>query len=142
MISREMNKFIHTIHKMQVIVYKKNKDYYVIDNDIYILRSLLNFSYCYKNNRRVIFIDSDYINYVLKYLREYYVSYVVININYGYDRLLEYKVINNRYNFYYMKGKRIVKNERRVKYIIDMLNRTKNLELLKEVDLIINDGWY
>lgn len=140
MISREMNKFIHTIHKMQVIVYKKNKDYYVIDNDIYILRSLLNFSYCYKNNRRVIFIDSDYINYVLKYLREYYVSYVVININYGYDRLLEYKVINNRYNFYYKKGKRIVKNERRVKYIIDMLNRTKNLELLKEASLIINDG--
>ena len=135
-----MNKFIHTIHKMQVIVYKKNKDYYVIDNDIYILRSLLNFSYCYKNNRRVIFIDSDYINYVLKYLREYYVSYVVININYGYDRLLEYKVINNRYNFYYKKGKRIVKNERRVKYIIDMLNRTKNLELLKEASLIINDG--
>ena len=135
-----MNKFIHTIHKMQVIVYKKNKDYYVIDNDIYILRSLLNFSYCYKNNRRVIFIDSDYINYVLKYLRDYSVSYVVININYGYDRLLEYKVINNRYNFYYKKGKRIVKNERRVKYIIDMLNRTKNLELLKEVSLIINDG--
>ena len=140
MISREMNKFIHTIHKMQVIVYKKNKDYYVIDNDIYILRSLLKFSYCYKNNRRVIFIDSDYINYVLKYLRDYSISYVVININYGYDRLLEYKVINNRYNFYYKKGKRIVKNERRVKYIIDMLNRTKNLELLKEVSLIINDG--
>ena len=140
MISREMNKFIHTIHKMQVIVYKKNKDYYVIDNDIYILRSLLNFSYCYKNNRRVIFIDSDYINYVLKYLRDYSISYVVININYGYDRVLEYKGINNRYNFYYMKGKRIVKNERRVKYIIDMLNRTKNLELLKEVSLIINDG--
>ena len=135
-----MNKFIHTIHKMQVIVYKKNKDYYVIDNDIYILRSLLNFSYCYKNNRRVIFIDSDYINYVLKYLRDYSISYVVININYGYNRLLEYKVINNRYNFYYKKGKRIVKNERRVKYIIDMLNRTKNLELLKEVSLIINDG--
>ena len=135
-----MNKFIHTIHKMQVIVYKKKKDYYVIDNDIYILRSLLNFSYCYKNNRRVIFIDSDYINYVLKYLRDYSISYVLININYGYNRLLEYKVINNRYNFYYMKGKRIVKNERRVKYIIDMLNRTKNLELLKEVSLIINDG--
>ena len=135
-----MNKFIHTIHKMQVIVYKKNKDYYVIDNDIYTLRSLLNFRYCYKNNRRVIFIDSDYINYVLKYLRDYSISYVVININYGYNRLLEYKVINNRYNFYYMKGKRIVKNERRVKYIIDMLNRTKNLELLKEVSLIINDG--
>lgn len=135
-----MNKFIHTIHKMQVIVYKKNKDYYVIDNDIYILRSLLNFSYCYKNNRRVIFIDSDYINYVLKYLRDYSISYVVININYGYDRLLEYKVINNRYNFYYKKGKRIVKNERKVKYIVDILNRYKDIKLLKEVDLIINDG--
>ena len=140
MISREMNKFIHTIHKMQVIVYKKNKDYYVIDNDIYILRSLLNFSYCYKNNRSVIFIDSDYINYVLKYLRDYSINYVVININYGYDRLLEYKVINNRYNFYYKKGKRIVKNERRVKYIVDILNRYKDINLLKEVDLIINDG--
>ena len=76
----------------------------------------------------------------MKYLRDYSISYVVININYGYDRLLEYKVINNRYNFYYKKGKRIVKNVRRVKYIIDMLNRTKNLELLKEVSLIINDG--
>ena len=140
MISRDINKFIHTIHKMQVIVYKKNKDYYVIDNDIYILRSLLNFSYCYKNNRRVIFIDSDYINYVLKYLRDYSISYVVINIKYGYDRLLEYKVINNRYNFYYKKGKRIVKNERKVKCIVDILNRYKDIKLLKEVDLIINDG--
>ena len=140
MISREMNKFIHTIHKMQVIVYKKNKDYYVIDNDIYILRSLLNFSYCYKNNRSVIFIDSDYINYLLKYLRDNNVSYVVININYGYDRVLEYKGINNRYNFYYKKGKRIVKNERKVKYIVDILNRYKDIKLLKEVDLIINDG--
>ena len=140
MISREMNKFIHTIHKMQVIVYKKNKDYYVIDNDIYTLRSLLNFRYCYKNNRKVIFIDSDYINYVLKYLRDYSISYVLININYGYNRLLEYKVINNRYNFYYKKGKRIVKNERKVKYIVDILNRYKDIKLLKEVDLIINDG--
>ena len=140
MISHEMHKFIHTIHRTQVIVYKKNKEYYVIDDDVYVLRSLLIFSYCYKNYRKVIFIDNDYVNYVLKYLRENKVSYVVININYGYDRVLEYKVINNRYNFYYKKGKRIVKNERRVKYIIDMLNRTKNLELLKEVDLIINDG--
>ena len=140
MISREMNKFIHTIHKMQVIVYKKNKDYYVIDNDIYTLRSLLNFRYCYKNNRSVIFIDSDYINYVLKYLRDYSINYVVININYGYDRVLEYKGINNRYNFYYKKGKRIVKNERKVKYIVDILNRYKDINLLKEVDLIINDS--
>ena len=125
---------------MQVIIYKKNMDYYAIDNDIYILRSLLNFSYCCKNNRKVIFIDSDYINYVLKYLRDYSINYVVININYGYDRVLEYKGINNRYNFYYKKGKRIVKNERKVKYIVDILNRYKDIKLLKEVDLIINDG--
>ena len=111
-----MNKFIHIIHKMQVIVYKKNKDYYAIDNDIYILRSLLNFSYCYKNNTSVIFIDSDYINYVLKYLRDNNVSYVVININYGYDRLLEYKACDNKYSFYYNKGKRIIRNEKRVKF--------------------------
>ena len=49
-------------------------------------------------------------------------------------------MINNRYNFYYMKGKRIVKNERKVKCIVDILNRYKDIKLLKEVDLIINDG--
>ena len=140
MISYKMNKFLHTIHKKQIIIYKKNRDYYCVDSDVCVLVSLLKFNFCYKNNRKVIFIEDDYVNYVLKCLKEYNISYVLININYGYDRLLEYKVINNRYNFYYMKGKRIVKNERRVKYIIDMLNRTKNLELLKEVSLIINDG--
>lgn len=142
MISREIYKFIHTIHKFQVIIFKKNKDYYVIDDDVYVLRSLLDFSYCYKNNRKVIFIDSDYVNYVLKYLREYSVSYVVININYGYDRVLDYKSNNNRYVFFYKKGKRIIKNERKVKYIVDMLNRYKDIELLKGVDLIINDCRY
>ena len=100
MISKEMNKLIHTIHKLQVIIYKKNKEYYVIDNDVYILVSLLNFKFSYKNNRRIIFIDIDYINYLFKYLRDNNVSYVVININYGYDRVLEYKVINDKYNFY------------------------------------------
>ena len=140
MISKEMNKLIHTIHKLQVIIYKKNKEYYVIDNDVYILVSLLNFKFSYKNNRRIIFIDIDYINYLFKYLRDNNVSYVVININYGYDRLLEYKACDNKYSFYYNKGKRIIRNEKRVKYIIDMLNRTKDLNLLKEVNLIINDG--
>ena len=140
MISHEMHKFIHTIHRMQVIVYKKNKEYYVIDDDVYVLRSLLDFSYCYKNNRKVIFIDNDYVNYVIKCLKESNVSYVMININYGYDRVLEYKSINNVYGFYSKKGKRIIINERKVKYIIDILNRTKDLKLLKEVDLIINDG--
>ena len=76
----------------------------------------------------------------MKYLRDNNVSYVVININYGYNRVLEYKGINNRYNFYYKKDKRIVKNERKVKYIVDILNRYKDINLLKEVDLIINDG--
>ena len=118
MIRYKMHKFIHTIHKMQVIIYKKNKEYYVIDDDVYVLRSLFNFSYCYKNNRRIIFIDNDYVNYVLKYLKENKVSYVVININYGYDRVLEYKSTNNVYSFYYKKGKRIIRNERKVKYII------------------------
>ena len=55
MISREIYKFIHTIHKFQVIIFKKNKDYYVIDDDVYVLRSLLDFSYCYKNNSQTIY---------------------------------------------------------------------------------------
>lgn len=135
-----MNKFIHTIHELEVIIYKKNKDYYIIDNDIYILRSLLNFNYCYKNNRKFIFITNKYLNFILKHLKKANISYVVIEINHGYDRLLEYKTNNNKYLFFYCKGKRIIKNERKVKYIVDILSRYKDINLLKEVKMIINDG--
>ena len=140
MIKYKINKFIHTIHKNQVVIYKKYNQYYVVDSDVYILKSLINYKCCYKEGRKVIFIDDNYLNYVFKKLRDNSVGDVVININYGYDSLLEYKDSDSKYSYYYKKGKRLLKNERKVEYIIDMLNRTKNLDLLKEVNLIINDS--
>lgn len=139
MIKYEISHFIHIIHREQVIIYKKYNKYYVIDNDVYILRSLINYKNCYKGGRKVIFIDNNYLNYVLKKLRDGNIGYVIININYGYDRLLDYKINNSKYSYYYKKGKRLIKNEKKVKHVIDILNRTKNLELLKEVDSIINE---
>ena len=79
-----MNKFIHTIHKNQVVIYKKYNQYYVVDSDVYVLKGLINYKCCYKEGKKVIFIGNNYLNYVLKNLRDSSVGYVVIMINYGY----------------------------------------------------------
>lgn len=140
MIRYEMNKFIHVIHNYQVIIYKKCSSYYVIDNDVYIFRSVFNFKSCCKNNRKIIFIDSKYINYILRKLRESNVSYVVINENYGYDKIVEYNSLNNKYLSYYKKGKRLIKNESKINFLINNLRVKGDINLLDRIELIL-DGY-
>lgn len=140
MLKYKMNKLIQQIHKEQFIIYCKYNQYFVIDFNIYIFKGLFQFHYCLKNGRKIIFIDENYLNYVLKKLKKNDISYVIININCGYDKILEYCSNNNQYWFYYKKGKRVVKNERKIEVLFDSLDRKRNFNLLKEVERIIDDN--
>lgn len=128
-----MNKFLQSIHRDQVIIYIKYENIYVIDNNVYILRSLLNFKYCNKSGRKTIFINKSYLNYVLKSLRENYISYVIIECNYGYNKLIEYNSTNNNYIIHYKKGKRLIKNEKKIEKLLFALRKNNDLNVLLNI---------
>lgn len=106
------------------------------------MKSLLDFKYCLKHDRKVMFIDNNYLNYVLSCLRKSQVSYVVICINYGYEKSFEYKACYNQYSFYYKRGKRLIKNLQKIEFILDKLKRSKDIDLLRGVERIIDDNSY
>ena len=139
LVSREINKFIQNLHKNMLIFYVKQNNIYVIDNSIYLLKGLLNFKYLFKSERKIIFIDKNYFNYVLDKLRDNSISYVVIEINNGYNNILQHNATNNKYNFFYKKGKRIVKNERRIEKLLSQL-RYKDVGTLLKVIKVIDSG--
>lgn len=137
MIDYQMNQFLKQIHKDYLIIYRKNNQYFVIDHFVYIFRSLFKFRYCLKNGRKVIFIEESYLNYILKKLREACVNYVIIHIHYGYDKQLEYFNKNNQYSYYYCRGKNMIKNEKRVVYLLNRLEEKNDIQLIKKVESVI-----
>ena len=137
-ISYRMNKFIHSIHKNSVIIYKKGNNYYSIDNDIYVYKGVFDFKYSYKNSRMIIFITIEYLNYILSIFRKYNIDYCIININYGYDKLVYHQNIYNNYYKYFKKGKRIIKNEKRIDNIMYKLKNKNDINLLMRVDDYLN----
>lgn len=135
-----MNKFLQDIHKEKLIIYIKYNNIYVIDNNIYILRGLLNFKHYLKNGRKIIFINKHYLNYLLKSLKTNNVSYILIQINYGYNNVLFYNSLNNKYKFYYKKGKRLIKNELRIEKLLKKLETNNNLDNIKEAIKVVERG--
>ena len=140
MIDYKMNQFLKKIHNNYLIVYKKNNQYFVIDHFVYIFKSLFHFKFMLKNGRKIILIDENYLNYLLKKLREEHVNYVIIHINYGYNTVLKYKDTNNQYKKYYQKGKSMIKNENRIDYLVKLLEERRNINLLQKIESVIQNG--
>ena len=122
-----MNKILQDIHKDKLIFYIKHDKFYLIDESVYVLKGLLKYKYSLKNGRKVIFVDRYYLNYILKHLKNNNISYVFIQINYGYNKVLEFYNENNNYKFYYKKGRRIVKNELKISKLLDRLDLSELL---------------
>lgn len=140
LISYKINKILQDIHKDKLIFYIKYNTVYVIDSSIYVLKGLLKFKYCLKNGRKVIFISNNYLNYLLKVLRDNNVSHILIRINYGYNKVFEYVAENNMYKFYYKKGKRIVKNELKIDKLLQRLETNNNLDNIKKAIKVVEFG--
>ena len=98
----------------------------------------MNFKYCLKNGRKIVFIDDNYLNYISNELKKEQISFVIININYGYENILEYNNSYNKYDIYYRKGKRLVRNYKRINLILEKLSLSKDIELLKRVEMILD----
>ena len=135
-----MNKILQDIHKDKLIFYIKHDKFYLIDESVYVLKGLLKYKYSLKNGRKVIFVDRYYLNYILKHLKNNNISYVFIQINYGYNKVLEFYNENNNYKFYYKKGRRIVKNELKISKLLDRLEKNNNIDNVKKAIKGVKDG--
>lgn len=135
-----MNKILQDIHKDKLIFYIKHDKFYLIDESVYVLKGLLKYKYSLKNGRKVIFVDRYYLNYILKHLKNNNISYVFIQINYGYNKVLEFYNENNNYKFYYKKGRRIVKNELKISEFLDRLEKNNNIDNVKKAIKVVKDG--
>ena len=135
-----MNKILQDIHKDKLIFYIKHDKFYLIDESVYVLKGLLKYKYSLKNGRKVIFVDRYYLNYILKHLKNNNISYVFIQINYGYNKVLEFYNENNNYKFYYKKGRRIVKNELKISKLLDRLEKNNNIDNVKKAIKVVKDG--
>lgn len=135
-----MNKILQDIHKEKLIFYLKYNNVYLIDHNVYVLKGLLKFKYCLKNGRKVIFISNNYLNYLLKDLKNNNISFVLIRINHGYYKVFEYNALDNNYKFYYRKGKRVIKNELRIDRLLKKLEENNNLDNVKEAIKVVDFG--
>lgn len=136
-ISRKMNNFIKNIHPKSLIIYKKNNKYYCIDYNVYVLKGALKFNYMKVNARKIIFIDKEYVNFVLKKLRELDINYVMININYGYDKIASYQANYNLYDKYYNYGKLLINREKKIKRLLEKLKEKNVIQILKQIEGVI-----
>lgn len=137
-ISVKMNNFIHGIHENTLVIYKKGNNYYSVDRDVYLYKGLFGYRYGNKNNRMIIFITEDYLNYIISNLKRNMINFVIISINRGYDNIYSYNSIDNNYYRYYMLGKRMIRNEKRIKKLIDILRFKNDIELVKRVNNLVN----
>lgn len=133
-----MNSFLQNIHLEYLIIYRKEDNYYVIDNAVYILKAL-GFNYCLKNNRKVIFIEKNYLNYILNVLKNNNISFLLIDIGYQYNKIYQYDDLSNKYYYYKRIGKRIIKRENKINRIIDILREVDDICLLGEIEMMLND---
>ena len=134
-------RLIRNIHSNTIIIVDDYECYYIYDNDTYIISYLTNLSIKMTENSMFVRNKINYLNYLLKILRNNSINCIVVSKIQGYN--IEYECIfdNNNYQKFMKKGRLVYK---RKKEIIKLMNRLKldmlsNKNKINDIkDLIIN----
>lgn len=116
------DKYVRIVLKDTVIIYKRYDKYIIYNSDMKIINFLTEFKHLHNK----ISIDKNYINYILKLLRNNNINYIVIDIINSNDVINKQEFINNKYRDFLKKGKRYMK---RRMLIDELMMKYKNYDI-------------
>ena len=139
MIKRIIDTNIREINPDTIIIYKDNSKYTIYYKDVFILYTLLGFSFYRINNIFEMYIDKRYLNYVLKILNTNHISYMIV------DKINQYHIVKKsifidtkNYEKYYLKGRMLYKRRKQINKIIVILkNNYISKTKLKEIHYLL-----
>lgn len=131
-------RLIRKLHLDTIIIVDDYKDYYSYDDDTYIVSYLTNLSIKKTNNNIYLKNRIEYLNYLIKVLKDNNVNCIVLSKRHGYN--VEYKCVfdNNNYQKFMKKGRLIYirKNELikiRSKLKLDILSNENKIKNIKDM---------
>ena len=129
---------IRQLYENTVIIVDDYDNYYIYDRDVYVVYYLTRFTIKKYKNTKFIKNNIDYLNYLIKILRDNNINYVVLVKRFGYNVDYEYSFNNNNYISYYKKGKLIYKRIKdidniRVKLKLNILDNKEKINEIKRL---------
>lgn len=131
-------RLIKKIHLDAIIIVDNYKDYYVYDNDAYIVSYLTNLSVKKSENNIFIKNSINYLHYLIKILRDNNVNCIVVSRRHGYDVLYECVFDNNNYQKFMKKGRLVHKRKQEIikiksKLKLDILKNENKIKNIKDM---------
>lgn len=121
-----------------VIIVDNYEDYYVYDNDVYIVSYLTNLSVKKSKNNTYLRNNINYLNYLIKILRENNVNFIVVSKRHGYNVSYECIFDNNNYQKIMKKARLVYKRKNEIikiknKLKLNILNNKEKIRDVKEL---------
>ena len=131
---------IRQLYENTVIIVDDYDNYYIYDRDLYVVYYFTRFTIKKYKNIKFIKNNIDYLNYLIKILRDNNINYVVLVKRFGYNVDYEYSFNNNNYISYYKKGKLIYKRIKDIDNIRVKLksNILDNKEKINEIKRLVD----
>ena len=131
-------RLIRKLHMDTVIIVDNYEDYYVYDNDTYIVSYLTNLAVKKSKNNMYLRNNINYLNFLIKILRENNVNFIVVSKRHGYNVSYECIFSNNNYNKIMKKGRLVYKRKKEIikiknKLKLDILNSKEKIKDIKEL---------
>ena len=136
-------RLIRNLHSDTVIIVDDYKNYYIYDNDVFVVYYLLNFSIKKYNGNMFIRNDLNYLHYLISKLRENNINYIVVVKRCGYNVEQQVSFDNNNYKTFWLKGRLYHKRRKVINDIVSKLkidvfkNRDKISLIRKMIDEIL-----
>ena len=129
---------IRQLYENTVIIVDDYDNYYIYDRDVYVVYYLTRFTIKKYKNTKFIKNNIDYLNYLIKILRDNNINYVVLVKRFGYNVDMISCFNNNNYISYYKKGKLIYKRIKdidniRVKLKLNILDNKEKINEIKRL---------
>ena len=129
---------IRQLYENTVIIVDDYDNYYIYDRDVYVVYYLTRFTIKKYKNTKLIKNKIDYLNYLIKILRDKNINYVVLVKRFGYNVDMKSCFNNNNYISYYKKGKLIYKRIKdidniRVKLKLNILDNKEKINEIKRL---------
>ena len=124
-----------------VIIVDNYDDYYVYDNDVYIVSYLTNLSIKKSSNNIYLKNKIEYLNYLIKILKDNNVNCIVLLKRHGYNVSDECVFDDNSYQKFMKKGRLVYKRKKEIikiknKLKLNILNNENKIKVIK--DLIVD----
>ena len=133
-VTKIIDENIRSIDPSAVVIYKDKNKYFVTSKDVFVLFGLCRFRFYRISNTFEIEISKRYLNYSIKQLQIANISYIIVDKINQYHLIKKEKFQNNKYQYYYLKGRRLYKRRKQINKLLKNISMNlKEEEKIKEI---------